>query len=30
QQLDDYVKKLVSDYREQSKAFGLAKYSRSQ
>ncbi|SUG59526.1 putative exported protein [Salmonella enterica subsp. arizonae] len=25
QQLDDYVKKQVTDYREQAKAFGLAK-----
>ncbi len=24
QQLDDYVKKQVTDYREQAKAFGLA------
>ena len=24
-QLDDYVKKQVTDYREQAKAFGLAK-----
>ncbi len=30
QQLDDYVKKQVTDYREQAEAFGLAKQSRRQ